>query len=191
MSGNPITIQSPKLNLTTTLTLLILLILTVTVNWLKNLLFSANKSTTSLQQCHVSEHTVHPGYSAHQAALARVYTNGRWDRRWDSMCTLRQGDGRASSCLPCHVDDGMCNDGTERRTAGADVPAIQPLEYGIGSPNYVWTVYFFQCSDRGGGALETLGTGILRNAKSCQGVICGKFHADLLCRMKGNSAEWK
>jgi len=29
------------------------------------------------------------------------------------------------------------------------------------------------------------GRGILWNAKSCQGVICGKFHADVFCGMKG------
>jgi len=29
------------------------------------------------------------------------------------------------------------------------------------------------------------GRGILRNAESCQGVVCGKFNADFFCRMKG------
>jgi len=30
-----------------------------------------------------------------------------------------------------------------------------------------------------------MGRGILRNAESCQGVICGKFYADFFCGMKG------
>jgi len=29
------------------------------------------------------------------------------------------------------------------------------------------------------------GRGILRNAESCQGVVCGKFNADFFCGMKG------
>ena len=32
---------------------------------------------------------------------------------------------------------------------------------------------------------QTLGRGILRNAESCQRVICGKFDADFFCGMKG------
>ena len=33
--------------------------------------------------------------------------------------------------------------------------------------------------------VEIRGRGILRNAESCQRVICGKFYADFFCGMKG------
>jgi len=37
---------------------------------IKSRLFSTNKSTTPLQQRHVSKYAVHLGYTGHQAALA-------------------------------------------------------------------------------------------------------------------------